>query len=116
MSAALRSSLLASYSLRSWAGGLPSLTLGWLHGTQRTGMEPQVHVADAGVAVAARPLHWLGELEPAEPGEQLVEQHLHLEPRESRTEAEVRTVSEREVRVRIAGDVELHRAFEDRLV
>ena len=45
----------------------------------------------------------------AKRGEQLLEHHPHLQPGQAGAQAEVQPVTEAEVRVRVAGDVERHR-------
>src|SRR5688572_19178555 len=67
-------------------------------------------------AVLAREHRRAGDLERVEPREQLLEHDAHLEPREVRAEAIVDALSEAEVRVRLAADVEAERLGEDALV
>ena len=51
----------------------------------------------------------VGELDVGEPPQQLAEHHVQLQPGERRAQAEVRAEAEREVRVRVAAQVEASR-------
>src|SRR5690606_8558857 len=88
-------------ALRGGAGGVHGLLLSWTAVVEGDG-EP----ADAGVPVAAGPLHGLGHAAGREAGEQLREDGADREPGEARAEAEVDALTEPEVGVGGAGDVE----------
>src|ERR1700684_2234964 len=60
---------------------------------------PQRQVADTGMTVAACPLHGSGKRERVDRLQDLFEGHAHLEAGQVRAEAEVRAVTEGQVRV-----------------
>ena len=66
--------------------------------------------------VAARPLDRAGQLDLADACAQLVEHDADLEAREVRAEAVVHAVTEPEVRIRVAVQVEAERIVEHELV
>src|SRR3954447_5562557 len=73
-------------------------------------------MTDPGVAVAARPLNITRSFDAGERRQQLLEHDADLEPGEVRAEAVVQAVTEADVCVRVAAEVEPHRVGEDRLV
>src|SRR5687768_2676933 len=101
---------------RWMAVGASSSMAMWWSSRGSGGLQPQRQGLEGVVEVGADPLRLARALDARGGGEQLVEEHLALQPGEVHAEAEVLGEPERQVRVGRAVDVEAVRVGEDGFV
>src|SRR5208282_2787426 len=82
----------------------------------RGSLETNRHVLDAAIEVGPQPLNRSSQFDVGHAADNLLEHHPHFEPRESRPDAEMAAVAERQMIVRRTIDVEPVRIGKDLFV